>query len=54
MIHKVIAEIDAGETVTTEEVPIFLEDTLENLEERIHEAEHRIIVQAVKILLNSP
>jgi len=54
MIHKVIPEIDAGETVTTEEVPIFPEDTLENLEERIHEAEHRIIVQAVKILLNSP
>ncbi len=51
MIHKVIPEIDAGEVVLTQTVPIFKEDTLEQLEQRMHEAEHKVIVDAIKKVL---
>ncbi|CAG8623728.1 7554_t:CDS:1, partial [Dentiscutata heterogama] len=45
MVHKIIPEVDKGEPLMVEEVPIFESDTLESLEERIHSVEHRVIVQ---------
>ncbi|CAG8534280.1 4205_t:CDS:1 [Racocetra fulgida] len=51
MVHKVVPEVDKGEPLIIEEVPIFESDTLEDLEERIHSVEHRIIVQAIKKFL---
>lgn len=54
MVHKVIPEIDAGETIVSAKVSIEKTDTLETLEERIHQTEHKLIVEAVKkILLES-
>lgn len=51
MIHRVVPEVDAGPVVTMEPVPIFPEDSLEELEERVHLVEHNLIVAAVDLLL---
>lgn len=45
MVHRVIPEVDRGEVVLMKEIPIEEEDTLERLEERIHEVEHVVIVE---------
>ncbi|GAP63633.1 MAG: phosphoribosylglycinamide formyltransferase [Ardenticatenia bacterium] len=46
MVHYVIPEVDAGPVIATARVPIFPEDTLETFEQRMHETEHRLIVEA--------
>lgn len=51
MIHEVIAEVDAGEAVLTQEVELKEGETLEELEERIHEVEHRLIVEGTRKVL---
>jgi formyltetrahydrofolate-dependent phosphoribosylglycinamide formyltransferase len=51
MIHRVIPEVDAGPVVTMEPVPIFPDDSVEELEERVHLVEHNLIVAAVDLLL---
>ena len=51
MVHEVIAEVDRGTPVLTERVPIHKGDTLEALQERMHSVEHRIIVDATRIVL---
>ncbi|KAL1920981.1 uncharacterized protein VTP21DRAFT_11616 [Calcarisporiella thermophila] len=51
MVHQVIAEVDQGEPILVESVPILEKDTLESLEERIHAVEHRLIVQGTKKFL---
>ncbi len=49
MVHLVPDEaVDAGPVVAQVEVPILPDDTLEMLEARIHEAEHALLVQAVR------
>lgn len=53
MVHKVIPEIDAGETVLTASVPIMETDTLSQLEDKMHQAEHKLLVQAVNKVLSS-
>jgi formyltetrahydrofolate-dependent phosphoribosylglycinamide formyltransferase len=50
MIHYVIPEVDAGDVIIQQVVPIEPNDSLEQFEERVHEAEHRIIVEAIKLL----
>ncbi|KAK5579070.1 hypothetical protein RB653_008749 [Dictyostelium firmibasis] len=50
MIHKVIEEVDAGEVILTKEIPILPTDTLESLEERFHQQEHKSLVEAIKLL----
>ncbi len=52
MVHKVIPEIDAGETILSEQIPIEKEDSLQLLEEKVHKVEHRILVQAIKQMLS--
>jgi formyltetrahydrofolate-dependent phosphoribosylglycinamide formyltransferase len=47
MVHRVIAELDRGEVIVQEKVPIFKEDRLEDLEERIHRVEHRLIIEGI-------
>lgn len=47
MIHRVTPVVDRGEVLLTEEVPIRDDDVLETLAERMHAAEHRLIVAAV-------
>ena len=51
MVHRVIPEVDAGEVVLTQTVPIYPEDTLEQLEQRMHESEHKIIVNSINKVL---
>ena len=52
MVHLVPDEaVDAGPVVLQEEVPIHAEDSLEDLERRVHAVEHRLLVQALYDLL---
>ncbi|HEY63944.1 MAG TPA: phosphoribosylglycinamide formyltransferase [Caldilineae bacterium] len=48
MMHYVVPEVDAGPVIISEEVPIYPSDTLDDLEARIHEVEHRLIVEAIR------
>jgi formyltetrahydrofolate-dependent phosphoribosylglycinamide formyltransferase len=50
MIHYVVPEVDAGEVIIQEIVPINPGDTLDQFEEHIHQAEHRIIVEAIRLV----
>jgi phosphoribosylglycinamide formyltransferase len=50
MVHRVIREVDRGEPLVVEEVEM-RDETLEELERRIHEVEHRIIVKGAKKVL---
>nr|ASF90198.1 hypothetical protein SPAR05110 [Bartheletia paradoxa] len=51
MVHRVVADVDAGEPLIVREVEIKPDDTLEDLETRIHAVEHEIIVQGGKMAL---
>ena len=52
MVHLVPDEgVDNGPVLATEIVPIHKDDTLETLEARVHQTEHRILVQTLKNLL---
>jgi len=52
MVHYVPDEgVDDGPVITTEIVPIHPDDTLETLEARVHETEHRVFVNVIKQVL---
>ena len=52
MVHLVPDEgVDNGPVLATEIIPIYKDDTLESLETRVHQTEHRILVQTIKNLL---
>jgi formyltetrahydrofolate-dependent phosphoribosylglycinamide formyltransferase len=51
MVHLVIPEVDAGPVIATAEVPILPEDSLDDFEERMHKAEHKLIVKATILAL---
>lgn len=49
MVHLVPDEgVDSGPVLATQIVPIDPSDTLESLEERVHQAEHRLLVETLK------
>lgn len=49
MTHFVPDEgIDSGPVIFTETVPLFLHDTLEEFEKRVHETEHKLIIRTLK------
>ncbi len=48
MVHYAVPEIDAGPVIGQSVVPIFPDDTLESFEARMHEHEHRLIVEAIQ------
>ena len=55
MVHFVPDEgVDNGPVIATVEVPIELDDTLESLEQRVHTAEHALLVKAIQQLVTSP
>ncbi len=54
MVHHVIPELDAGEPIVTREVPFIEGDTLESFASRVHEAEHQIIIEATRKVLENP
>ncbi len=47
MVHYTVPEVDAGPVIAQTEVPILPDDTVDTFEERMHAAEHRLIVEAV-------
>ena len=48
MVHLVTDEqVDAGPVLLTEEVYIYSNDTLETLEKRVHQVEHKVLVRAI-------
>ncbi|KAF9691694.1 hypothetical protein EKO04_010479 [Ascochyta lentis] len=51
MIHEVIAEVDAGKAIVTREVELRGEESLEELEERMHKVEHGLIVEGTRVAL---
>jgi len=57
-VHIVTADLDAGPILLQESVPILDGDTVETLRERVQEAEHRILPQAIRLMetriANSP
>ncbi len=52
MVHLVPDEgVDNGPILETKEVPFYPTDTLENVEQRVHQAEHTILVGALYRLI---
>ena len=52
MVHLVPDEaVDAGPVLAQEEVRIYPQDTLDDLEARVHTVEHRLLVQTLRDLL---
>jgi phosphoribosylglycinamide formyltransferase-1 len=49
-VHIVTANLDAGPILVQEAVPILEGDTVETLRQRVHEAEHRILPQAIRLM----
>ena len=47
-VHLVTGDLDAGPILFQESVPVLPDDTVETLRERIHEAEYRILPQAIR------
>ena len=48
MMHHVVPEVDAGPVISQTIVPFNADDTLETYEVRMHEAEHLLIVKAIR------
>jgi len=53
MVHKVVREVDRGKPVLVREVEIKEEDSLGDLEQRIHEIEWAIMVEAARMVLDA-
>ena len=52
MVHFVPDEgVDDGPVILKEEIPLFPEESLEALEKRIHTAEHRLLVDALRLVI---
>ncbi len=49
-VHVVTGDLDAGPILVQEEVPVLEGDTVETLRLRVHEAEHRILPQAIRLM----
>ncbi|KAG6815573.1 hypothetical protein H0H93_009440 [Arthromyces matolae] len=51
MVHRVVKDVDRGEPLIVREVPIMKDEPIEAFEERVHKAEHEIIVEAAAKVL---
>jgi formyltetrahydrofolate-dependent phosphoribosylglycinamide formyltransferase len=51
MVHFTIPEVDAGPVIAQAEVPILPTDSLADLEARMHQAEHEVLITAVRHVL---
>jgi phosphoribosylglycinamide formyltransferase-1 len=49
-VHIVTADLDAGPVILQEPVPILERDTVQTLRQRVHEAEYRILPQAIRLM----
>ena len=48
-VHIVDENLDGGPIIAQREVPIFVDDTVEILSERILKEEHKLYIEAIKI-----
>ena len=53
MVHYVIDEVDKGDVISMMHVPMIDGETFESYEERMHKAEHSILVNTVKSLTDA-
>lgn len=53
MMHYAIPEVDAGPVIVQADVPLYADDTLTTVKTRMHTTEHRIIVEAIQIVLGN-
>ncbi|MAT96646.1 MAG: phosphoribosylglycinamide formyltransferase [Anaerolineaceae bacterium] len=51
MVHYTVPEVDAGPVIAQAEVPILPTDSLVDLETRMHQTEHKLLVTAVQTIL---
>ena len=49
-VHVVTGDVDAGPILVQEAVPIFEDDTVETLRQRVHDAEYRILPLAIGLM----
>ena len=49
-VHIVTSSLDAGPVLVQEAVPVVEGDTVETLRQRVHEAEYRILPQAIRLM----
>jgi phosphoribosylglycinamide formyltransferase-1 len=49
-VHLVTGDLDAGPILVQEAVPVLEADTVETLHRRIHEAEYRILPEAIRLM----
>jgi phosphoribosylglycinamide formyltransferase-1 len=49
-VHVVTRDLDSGPVLLQESVPVLEGDTVEALRQRIHEAEYRILPQAIQLM----
>lgn len=52
-IHFVDEGVDTGPVIAQKKVPVYKEDTLETLEERIHTAEHHLFPEVIRQLVSN-
>jgi phosphoribosylglycinamide formyltransferase len=52
MVHKVIADVDRGAVILQRDIPINKDDSLDDLETRIHKFEHELIVEGAQVFLD--
>lgn len=53
MIHYVIEEVDLGEPLIVKEIPVIKGEPLEDWETRIHDLEHKAIVEGAQLALKN-
>lgn len=53
MVHYAIPEVDAGPVIAQTAVPILPTDSLEDFAQRMHTAEHQLIVAAARLALEA-
>lgn len=51
MLHHVIDEVDRGVPILLRDVPIYAQDTLDDLEQRMHTVEWEVIVQGTALVV---
>jgi phosphoribosylglycinamide formyltransferase-1 len=49
-VHIVTNDLDAGPILVQESVPVLREDTVDTLRRRVHEAEYRILPEAIGVM----
>ena len=49
-VHVVTADVDGGPILVQESVPILEGDTVETLRKRVHEVEHRILPEGIRLM----